>query len=239
MLFRNMQRKYFDQAGQDGTEGGGAADAPTEPEKLFTQADLDAAIAGLKSKNDELLGEKKTASQKAKEAEEARIKAEQEAAKKSGELDKFEQSLRGEFDKERETLSVQLGALQAKVTGESKKAILGSFVSEFNDPASIDIVSALVKTEFDGGDIKTQFTDFAGNVITTDPAEFKKWMSNHPAISALMRATGATGGGATGGKSGASGISQEIKNPKATEAIKKRDGIGHLNAHFTQIFKGQ
>ena len=81
MLFRNMQRKYFEQAGQDGTEGGGAADVPVESEKLFTQADLDAAIAGLKSKNDELLGEKKTASQKAKEAEEARIKAEQEAAK--------------------------------------------------------------------------------------------------------------------------------------------------------------
>ena len=40
MLFRNMQRKYFDQAGQDGTEGGGAADAPTEPEKLFTQCHL-------------------------------------------------------------------------------------------------------------------------------------------------------------------------------------------------------
>ena len=154
----------------------------------------------MKSKLDELLKEKKSASQAAKDAEAARLAAEQEAARKSGELDKFEASLRGEFEKETGALTGKLTALESRVLGESKKAALGGFTGDFIAPESVDLVAQLVKTELDGDQVKTQFTDFAGNVITTDPAEFRKWMAKHPAISHLMKADAASGGGAAGGK---------------------------------------
>ena len=210
MLFRNMWNKYHEEAGQDGAAGGGAGAGDTP--KTYTQAEVEALINertnGLKSKVDELLGEKKSAAQKAKEAESARIAAEQAAARQSGELDKFEQSLRGEFAKEKEPLVAKLTALESRVLGESKKAILGSFAADFLTPESIDVIGQLVKTELDGDNIKTQFTDFAGNVITTDPAEFKKWMAKHPAISHLMKADAASGGGAMGGKNSSGGAGQ-------------------------------
>ena len=205
-----MMLKYYDEAGADGAESGGAGG---EPVKTYTEDE----VAGLKAKLDELLKEKKSASQKAKDAEAARIAAEQEAAKKSGELDKFEQSLRSGFEKERGELTGKLEALTTRVLGESKKAILGAFTGDFIAPESVDLVAQLVKTEFDGADVKTQFTDFAGNVITTDPAEFRKWMAKHPAISHLMKADAANGGGAAGSKSsgGATNFAQMTLTQKA------------------------
>lgn len=197
MLIRNMMRKYYEEAGADGAASGGAGG---EAEKTFTAAEVEELTKGMKSKLDELLREKKSASQAAKEAESARLAAEQEAARKSGELDKFEASLRGEFEKEKGALTGKLTALESRVLGESKKAVLGGFIGDFIAPESVDLVAQLVKTELDGDQVKTQFTDFAGNVITTDPAEFKKWMAKHPAISHLMKADAASGGGAAGGK---------------------------------------
>jgi hypothetical protein len=206
-----LKYRLQEEVNPEGGEGGGG-----EAPKTYTQEELDAALKGLKDSRDALLTEKKQTAAKAKEAEEARLKAEQEASKKAGELDKFEESLRSEFEKERGGLNAKLEALTAKVTGESKKAILGSFSGDFINTESLDLVAQLVKTEFDGTDVKTQFTDFAGNVITTDPAEFKKWMGNHPAISHLMKADAASGGGAGGNRDpngGAKGSQQKFTNP--------------------------
>ena len=208
MLFRNMWNKYYEEAGTDGAAGGGAGAG--DPPKTYTQEEVDKMTEGLKSNMEKLLTERKIAGKKANEAEAARIAAEQAAARQSGELDKFEQSLRGEFAKEKEPLVAKLTALESRVLGESKKAILGNFAADFRAPESIDVIAQLVKTELDGDNIKTQFTDFAGNVITTDPAEFKKWMAKHPAISHLMKADAASGGGAAGGKGSGSGAAPKF-----------------------------
>ena len=143
--------------------------------------------------------------------------------------------MRGEFEKERGGLTTKLEALTNRVVGESKKAVLSSFSGDFIAPESIDLIGQLVKTEFDGENVKTQYTDFSGNVITTDAAEFKKWMSNHPAISHLMKADAASGGGAIGSKS--TGGSVKVVNQAAETAKTKRDAVGHLNAHFKEAFK--
>jgi hypothetical protein len=190
-----LKYRLQEEVNPEGGEGGGG-----EAPKTYTQEELDAALKGLKDSRDALLTEKKQTAAKAREAEEARLKAEQEAAKKMGELDKFEESLRSEFEKEREGFNSQLESLKSNVLVSSKKTVLNGYLNDFLEPESLDLVAQLVKTEFDGTDVKTQFTDFAGNVITTDPAEFKKWMGNHPAISHLMKADAASGGGANGGK---------------------------------------
>ena len=151
MLFRNMMRKYYEEAGAEGAASGGAGG---EPEKTYTAAEVEELTKGMKSKLDELLKEKKSASQAAKDAEAARLAAEQEAARKSGELDKFEASLRGEFEKEKGALTGKLTALESRVLGESKKAVLGGFIGDFIAPESVDLVAQLVNTELDGDQVK-------------------------------------------------------------------------------------
>ena len=203
MLFRNMWNKYHEEAGQDGAAGGGAGAGDTP--KTYTQAEVDDLVRGLKEQRDSLMDEKKNAQ---READLMRMETEKENAKKTGRLEEFEKSLRSTFEKEKEPLVAKLTALESRVLGESKKAILGSFVADFIAPESVDVIGQLVKTELDGDNIKTQFTDFAGNVITTDPEEFKKWMAKHPAISHLMKADAASGGGAMGGKNSSGGAGQ-------------------------------
>ena len=207
MLFRNMWMKYHDEAGADGAAGGGAGAGDTQ--KTYTQAEVEELINertnGLRQQRDSLMDEKKNAQ---READLMRMETEKENAKKTGRLEEFEKSLRSTFEKEKEPLVAKLTALESRVLGESKKAILGGFVADFIAPESVDVIGQLVKTELDGDTIKTQFTDFAGNVITTDPAEFKKWMAKHPAISHLMKADAASGGGAMGGKNSSGGAGQ-------------------------------
>lgn len=59
----------------------------------------------------------------------------------------------------------------------------------------------MVKTEFDGDEVVTKFVGADGNVITTDPEQFKKYLKEHKAFSHLLKADAATGGGASGSKS--------------------------------------
>ena len=77
MLYRNMIRKYYSEAGADGADAGGQG-AQT---KTYTEAEVAELVAGLKRNNEQLLDEKKEAARQRKEAEEARILSEQERAK--------------------------------------------------------------------------------------------------------------------------------------------------------------
>lgn len=204
MLRRNMFLKYY-QAADDGTGAGGAGDETPATEKTYTQAQLDEEIGRLKLKNDQLIGEKRDAAQKAKDAEAARILAEQVAAKQAGSMEQLEKSVREQKDAEYSPLIQEYEALKARSVMAEKKVVLSGFSNDFITHESLDLISQLVKTELEGAEVKTKFTDFQGNVITTDAAEFKKWMAKHPAISHLMKADGASGGGAIGAKNNASG----------------------------------
>ena len=199
MLFRNMMRKYYEEAGADGAASGGAGG---EPEKTFTAAEVESMIAkavesavpeaikGLKQKNDELISERRK--------DQERIA--REKARVDGKLEEFEASIVSRYEPVIQEKDAKIDAFSSRIANSEKKAILSSFAGDFIAPESKDVISQLVKIDFDGDDVKTQFTDFAGNVITTDPAEFKKWMAKHPAISHLMKADAASGGGAAGGK---------------------------------------
>jgi hypothetical protein len=209
MLIRNMMRKYYEEAGAEGAASGGAGG---EAEKTFTAAEVDALIAkaveaavpeaikGLKQKNDELISERRK--------DQERIA--REKARADGKLEEFEATIRAQEREQYEPVVKSLEALKSRTIMAEKKAVLGGFTGDFIAPESVDLVAQLVKTELDGDQVKTQFTDFAGNVITTDPAEFKKWMAKHPAISHLMKADAASGGGAAGGKGSGSGAAPKF-----------------------------
>lgn len=188
-------------------DGGEGTPAP----KTYTQAELDEIVSGLKANNDALLSEKKTAAQKAKEAEQARMLAEQTAAKNAGKMDEFEKTLRSQYEPILAEKDSKLSAMSQRILGSERKAVLGAMVADFIDPSAADVLAPFIKTEFDGDNIVTKFTGPDGNVITTDPAQFKKYLREHKAFSHLMKADAATGGGAGGNKNTSGGAAGSMK----------------------------
>lgn len=199
MLYRNMVRKYYSEAGADGSDGGGQGGEV----KTYTEAEVAEMVAGLKRNNEQLLTEKKEAAKQRKEAEEARILAEQAKAKQSGELEQFEQSLRKQYDPVIAEKDAKLTALSDRILGSERKAVMGDVLAKgkFIDAAAAELLTQFVKTEFDGDSVVTKFVGVDGSVITTDVDKFIDYCKKHPVISHLMQADAASGGGAGGNKS--------------------------------------
>ena len=176
---------------------------PAPPPKLYTEEE----VAGLKANAAALLAEKKEMQKKAKEAEDARLLAEQERAKKSGELEEFEQSLRTQYEPVIAEKDAKLTALANRILGSERKAVMGDVLAKgkFIDAAAADLLGQFVKTEFDGDAVVTKFVGADGQVITTDPDKFIDYCKKHPVISHLMQADAASGGGAGGNKNPAGG----------------------------------
>lgn len=189
--------------------------------KTYTEAEVAEMVAGLKRNNEQLLAEKKEASRAKKEAEDARILAEQERAKQSGELEQFEQSLRKQYDPLLAEKDARLTAMSERILGSERKAIMGDLLSKgrFIDPDAADLLTQFVKTEFDGDAVVTKFVGADGQVITTDVDKFIDYCKKHKVISHLMQADASSGGGAAGNKNHAGGA--------GVDAIQQR-----LNAKF-------
>lgn len=189
-------RNYFmAEAGAEEQQGAGG-----EVPKTYTQEEFDAAVAGLKSNNEKLLAEKKETSRKAKEAEDARVLAEQEQAKNSGKLEEFEKSLRKQYDPVIAEKDGKLAKMSERILGAERKSVIAGLSSILIDESATDILGMMVRTEFDGDDVITKFVGADGNVITTDPEQFKKYLKEHKAFSHLIKSDAATGGGAGGNK---------------------------------------
>lgn len=189
-----LMRVYREEAGE--ADKAGAGDAP----KTFTQEEVDALVSGLKSNNDKLLAEKKEAKRLADEAAAARLQTEQEAAKRSGELETFEKTLRSQYDPQLEAKDKIIASRNERILTSEKKAVVSSLAGMLIDESATDILGMMVRTEFDGDDVVVKFVGPDGAVITTDEAQFKKYLCEHKAFSHLIKADAATGGGANGSK---------------------------------------
>nr|DAH52756.1 MAG TPA: Major head protein [Caudoviricetes sp.] len=181
--------------------GGATTFTAEQVQKMIAEA-VEKEVSGLKANNEALLTEKKEAARKAKEAEEARQQAHQEALKSAGKMDEFEKTIRSQYEPVLKEKEEKYSALANRVLGSERKAVLGSFAGDFITPEAVDILAPFVKTEFDGEDVVTKFIGADGNVITTDPEQFRKYLREHKAFSHLIKANAASGGGASGGKSG-------------------------------------
>lgn len=190
----DLMRVYREEAGE--ADKAGAGDAP----KTFTQEEVDALVSGLKSNNDKLLAEKKEAKRLADEAAAARLQTEQEAAKRSGELETFEKTLRSQYDPQLEAKDKIIASRNERILTSEKKAVVSSLAGMLIDESATDILGMMVRTEFDGDDVVVKFVGPDGAVITTDEAQFKKYLREHKAFSHLLKADAPTGGGANGNK---------------------------------------
>lgn len=177
----------------------------TTTAKTYTEAEVNELVAGLKKNNEALLAEKKEAARIAKEAKDAQILADQERAKKDGDLSTLEKSLTEQFGKQISEKDARLTMMSERILGAERKSVINSLSGMLVDESAADILGMMVKTEFDGDDVVTKFVDGNGNVITTDPAKFKEWLKGHKAFSHLIKSDAATGGGAGGSKGNPAG----------------------------------
>ena len=218
---RFLHYPLHEEAIDDNKPAGG--DAP----KTFTAEEVKAMIeqevAGLKANNEALLSEKKEAARRAKEAEEERQRAHQEALKSAGKMDEFEKTIRGQYEPVLAEKDAKYSALASRVLGSERKAVLGSFAGDFITPEAVDILAPFVRTEFEGDDVVTKFVGSDGNVITTDPEQFRKYLREHKAFSHLIKANAASGGGASGGKGGGAAKTLSEMNDAERIAFSKSD----------------
>lgn len=175
---------------------------PTDTPKTYSQEEVDELVSGLKNNNALLLSEKKAEAKAKQEAEAARVLAEQERAKQSGELEKFEQSLRKQYDPVIAEKDARLTAMSDRILGSERKAVMGDVLAKgkFIDADAADLLAQFVKVEFDGDAVVTKFVGADGQVITTDVDKFIDYCKKHKIISHLMQADASSGGGAPGSK---------------------------------------
>ena len=204
---------YREEAGAEDKSGGGGQTFTMEQVKKMIADE----VAGLKANNDKLLAEKKEAKRLAEEAAAQQLLASQEAARKSGELEAFEKTLRGEYAPQLEAKDKIIAARNERILSSEKKAVVNSLAGMMIDESAADILGVFVRTEFDGDDVVTKFVGADGNVITTDVAQFKKYLCEHKAFSHLIKADAATGGGAGGGKGG--GAAKQFSEMNDAERI--------------------
>lgn len=205
MKTRFLKYPLLAEAGEEEQSAGGETFTREQVTAMIAEA-VGKEVAGLKANNEALLSEKKEAARQAKEAAEAKLRAEQERAKQSGELETFEKTLRSQYDRQIAERDERYGKLADRVLGSERKAVIGAISGILIDESAADIVGMMVKTEFDeAGEVLTKFVDASGNVITTDPEQFKKYLGEHKAFSHLVKSDAATGGGAGGSKKPAGG----------------------------------
>lgn len=209
---RFLRYPLLEEAGQEEKPAGGETFTREQVEQMIAEQ-----VAGLKANNEALLSEKKEAARKAREAEEARQREHQEALKNAGKMDEFEKTIRSQYEPVLQEKEQRYANLASRVLGSERKAVLGSFAGDFITPEAVDILAPFVKTEFEGEDVVTKFVGPDGNVITTDPNQFRKYLREHKAFSHLIKANAASGGGAAGGKSG--GAAPAFKDMSEAERL--------------------
>lgn len=191
--------------------------------EAFTSEEVENLVSekteGMRNKLDELLGETKTAKQKAKELEEAQALAEEERQKEKGEFKSLYEKTQHELEQERENARKFRTDVQAKEL-ESGSFKLASQLTK--DTKRAELLAKEAKQFAVYGETGVKF-EIGGVEVGADKV-VEKLRADYPF---LVDGSGANGGGAPGGKKdgGADNV-----NTQAQEARKKGDLAGYLKS---------
>lgn len=207
-----------------------AGDPQASPD-TFTQEQLTAQIAaavaeattGLKKKNDELLGEKKAAKDKAVEAETERQRISDEASKKSGDVEALEASWANKVKVLETSHSDKIAPLLSTI----EKLTVGAAASDIAariaiDPdASVNISDYLrsrLRLDMADGKTSIQVLDGEGKASATTLGELEAQVAELPRFKHVIKGNQASGGGAAN----ASGGAVNSKKRSEMSAVEKR-----------------
>lgn len=206
------------------------AGAPNTEIKSFSEEEVKAMLeketAGLKSKVDELLGEKKSVSQKAREIEE---RAEQDRLKRAKEAEDYK-SLFESSESKRSEIEQRYQELNSSIRNEKRSSEAFKIANELATGANAELLSEFISRRLDvGEDGQLVVTDANGNPTVSTLADLKKEFVSSGKYDALLNGTGATGGGATNSRTGGASLSgkklSEMTRAEKIEYYKqKREG---------------
>ncbi|QVW25357.1 hypothetical protein KJF94_07220 [Pseudomonas hormoni] len=189
-------------------------------------------VSGLKAKVDELLGEKKLAEKKAREAEELARTEREEAARKSGNVEELEKSwsekynrreaeLNGTLEQERNTLSTQIRDL---TVGRTATDIASALAIPGSAKALLPHIERRLSVEQRDGKPVVVVLDQQGKLSAATLDELKAEFANDTAFAPLIAGSKASGGGAGGAGGGGGAPKGKIGGNKEerTAAIASR-----------------
>lgn len=189
-------------------------------------------VSGLKAKVDELLGEKKAAEKKAREAEEAARLEREELARKSGNVEELERSwtekftrreaeLTGTLEQERATLSGQIRDL---TVGRTATDIASALAVQGSAKALLPHIERRLSVEQRDGKPVVVVLDAQGKLSAATLDELKAEIANDAAFAPLIAGSRASGGGAGGAGGGGGAPKGKIGGTKEerTAAIASR-----------------
>lgn len=179
-------------------------------------------VSGLKAKVDELLGEKKLAEKKAREAEEAARLEREEAARKSGNVEELERSwsekynrreaeLNGMLEQERGTLSGQIRDL---TVGRTATDIASALAVQGSAKALLPHIERRLSVEQRDGKPVVVVLDAQGKLSAATLDELKAEIANDAAFAPLIAGSKASGGGAAGAGGGGGAAKGNIGGTK-------------------------
>ena len=200
--------------------------APTVVDTVVTPevdvTELQAEIERLRKHNDTLLGEKKSTSQKAKDAEAEAKRLSEEKAKRDGDYETLLQTRESEIAQTTEELT----QLRNTVANKEKSLYSNDIVNGLDpvDQYAGEVINRFVADRLVYKDNQVLITDANGNESAMTKADLISELRKDPRFKHLVAGSGATGGGATGGVSGNS----VTPNLNATAAKNKGDLASYL-----------
>lgn len=195
--------------------------------KTFTEADLKAMLEreteGLKKKVDELLTEKKTAAQRAKEAEEAAKAAAEDSARKSGDVEALEKSWKDKLTRREQELMTEVQSAQSALKEQMVTSVAAGIANEIAVPGSskalLPHIQSRLAMEIRDGKPVTVVKDSEGKPSALTVDELKKEIMADAAFAPLIVGSKATGGGAGGGKGGGAAKTGDISSMSKDERL--------------------
>ncbi|WP_226456111.1 hypothetical protein [Pseudomonas sp. AF03-9] len=189
-------------------------------------------VSGLKSKVEELLGEKKAAEKARKDAEEQARLEREEAARKSGNVEELEKSwsekynrreaeLNSMLEQERGTLSTQIRDL---TVGRTATDIASALAIPGSAKALLPHIERRLSVEQRDGKPVVVVLDQQGKLSAATLDELKAEFANDTAFAPLIAGSKASGGGAAGAGGGGGAAKGKIGGTKEerTAAIASR-----------------
>lgn len=170
-------------------------------------------LSGLKNKVDELLREKKAASQKAREAAEEAEAARLEAAKKGNDTEALDKSWQEKFNAREIELKKELdelsGTLVKLTSGQTATKIAAEIAVQGSADVLLPHLERRLRTEFRDGSPVTVVLDKDGKPSAMSVDELKAEFQNSAAFAPLIVGTKANGAGRTGGnESSGAGVNE-------------------------------
>lgn len=167
-------------------------------------------VSGLKSKVEELLGEKKAAEKARKEAEETARAEREEAARKSGNVEELEKSWSEKYARREAELSGQLETTNSALQGQIRDLTVGRTATDIattlaipgSAKALLPHIERRLSVEQRDGKPTVVVLDASGKLSASTLDELKAEFTNDPAFGPLIAGSKASGGGAGGAGNG-------------------------------------